>query len=439
MKKLGLLFLGVFVFLAMSCESTKVAENKTEDVTVKVEAEVREEPKVKESPAVVHPLKIEDARYDELMQKSLVSVGNTYRLKKVIEKLRAGDEVYIAALGGSVTEGAGPADYKDGYAYQFCRKLKKTYCPDGGKNVYFNGAGLSGTPSELGLVRYESDVVQVLGHNPDLLIVEFAVNDDGQDASTRAFEALVRNALVANDECAVIGLYSAATYGNSAAAKTPVGNYYRIPQVNVLALVNEAVSVGDFTKEKYYTDTVHPTKDGHEIQADCLMNLVAKTDAASMPEPFDIPEEWYKTKDKAFTNFTRILGNDENVTIDAGSFTATDNSTQSIKKTGKGNFPQNWHHSATTGTESFVMNISCKSLIFVYKEQGSWLAEKFGNAEVYVDGKKVATFDGGKAGGWCNCVPKVIIDGKQVADHVVEVKMTDADASKGFTIVAMGY
>ena len=33
--------------------------------------------------------------------------------------MRAGDEVIISAIGGSVTEGAGPAVYTEGYAYQF--------------------------------------------------------------------------------------------------------------------------------------------------------------------------------------------------------------------------------------------------------------------------------------------------------------------------------
>lgn len=402
-------------------EATESPEGKTPDVEKKTQSD--------------KPFGIDEDRYAELLDMSFISTGNTYRLKKVIEKLRAGENVYIAALGGSVTEGAGPSNYKDGYAYQFNKKLRAAYTPNDGANVYFDGAGLSGTPSQLGLVRYQSDVVDVLGHTPDLLIIEFAVNDDGSDLSTRAFEALVRNALEANDECAVIALYSAATYGNTANQKKVVANYYGIPQVNVLALVQRATSANDFTKTDYYTDTVHPTKAGHEIQADCLMNLLAKTDAAPAEEAFAIPENWCRPK--PLTNFTRILGDDENVKITAGVFGGTDDYTQSIKKTGKGNFPKNWHHASGKG--SFVMEINCKALILTYKEQGSWLSEKFGKADVYVDGQLKATYDGGKAGGWCNCVPVYIIDEEVAAKHTVEIKMADGEESKGFTIVAMGY
>ena len=85
------------------------------------------------------------------------------------------------------------------------------------------------------------------------------------------------------------------------------------------------------------------------------------------------------------------------------------------------------------------MEINCKALILTYKEQGSWLSEKFGKADVYVDGQLKATYDGGKAGGWCNCVPVYIIDEEVAAKHTVEIKMADGEESKGFTIVAMGY
>lgn len=448
MKKFVFCIATLSAFFAVSCASNSVdSSNKnaqaTEKKDVKTETVTDQtvQEKVEEKIEVSnHPLGISDERYENLLNGALLSTGNNYRLKKVIEKLRAGEEVYIAALGGSVTEGAGPKDasgreqWKLGYAYQFRDKLVAEYAKDE-KKVFFNGAGLSGTPSQLGLIRYESDVVEVLGHNPDLLIIEFAVNDDGGEQTARAFEALVRNALVANEECAVIALYSAATYGNSAGSKRSIAEFYDIPQINVLSLVQRATSAKDFTKEQYYTDIVHPTKEGHEIQADCLMYLVEKVDESELQEPKEIPESWCKSK--PFTNFTRILGDDENVKITTGDFNGKDSTTQGLKKTGKGDFPMNWHH--TKGSESFVMEITCKALIFTYKEQGSWLPEKFGKADIFVDGKKVATYDGGKAGGWCNCVPVYLIDNEKLATHTVEVRMADGDEAKGFTIVAMGY
>ena len=87
------------------------------------------------------------------------------------------------------------------------------------------------------------------------------------------------------------------------------------------------------------------------------------------------------------------------------------------------------------------MTLNCKSLIFVYKHQGSWLEAKeaFGKAEVYIDSVKKYTFDGKKEGGWNDCVQEIIIDEASTGIHTVEVKMSAGDENKGFTILAFGY
>ena len=371
------------------------------------------------------------------VEETLVSTGNNYRLKTALEKIKKGEKVTLAALGGSVTEGAGPEKFTDGYAFQFFRALKAAYAPGNGENVVFDGAGLSGTPSQLGIVRYKQDVVDVLGGNPDILIIEFAVNDAGDDFSARGFEALVRDALSASPETAVIALYSAATYGNTAAQKKPIANHYQIPQVDILPVVKKGISSGKVKEKDYYTDNVHPTKDGHQFMSDSLMNLLAVVDKAAKDSPCDIPAE--SLKNPSFSGMKMILGDDENVKISAGAFNKKDGATQTLKKTNKGDFPQNWYKSASSKGESFKMDITCKNLILTYKVQGSWLSEKFGSADVYVDGKKVGTYDGGAANGWNNCEARLIIDEKSAAKHSVEIKMAPGSESKGFTIVCMGY
>ena len=163
---------------------------------------------------IENPFKIENSVYEKLLKASVMSYGNNCRLKHFLNKLRNGEDVYIACLGGSVTEGAGPANYTDGYAYKFCDSLKQRFGANppekDGTNIHFVNAGLSGTPSPLGLVRYEQDVVKALGHKPDLLIVEFAVNDGGEYYGTGAYEQILRSALQADKDTAVIALYSAA-------------------------------------------------------------------------------------------------------------------------------------------------------------------------------------------------------------------------------------
>lgn len=385
------------------------------------------------APVSDNPLGISNEIYSKMMEASVVSTGNNYRLKKVIEKMRRDEQVYVACIGGSVTEGAGPANFKDGYAYQFSKALLETYCVKGTKNYHFNGAGLSGTPSPLGLLRYQNDVVDFFGCNPDLLIIEFAVNDGGEATKQRAFEELIRRVLSAKPDAAVIALYSAAKYPNTQTQMKPVADYYSIPQVSVKNAVDHRS--GSFTDEQFFTDIVHPTKEGHSIMKDCLMNLLALTDSADTDQPSEIPSEYKKTP--TFQGFCRILGDDGNVKISAGSFNNTDGMTQSLKKTNRGEFPVNWYHRPGGGDESFVMELECRNLIMCYKDAASWAGTKFGKADIYVDGVKKGTWNGFTGKGWNNTETVLVIDEAESRRHTVEVR--PADPALGFTIAAMGY
>jgi len=390
-----------------------------------------------------NPFKISDARYSALTEMSYVQFGNNYRLKNVVDRIKSGDDVYIAAMGGSVTEGQSTSDswsnniWKNGYFYQFINKLKTTYSNN---NIHYVNAGLCGTPSSLGLIRYKTDVTEKLGHTPDLLIVEFAVNDDSEDNTTRAYEAIIRNALEANPKTAVVLLHSAATYGSSAPTKVEIGKHYNLQQINILTSVSEALKKNYFSQSDYYVDTVHPTKNGHEFMADCLMNLIDKIDKDNRAGSYSVPEKWTRTPSKALTNFTRISGDDDNVKITKGGFTGTDANVQGHLDSSLGkSFPQNWYKAPSNSADAFEMSIKCKSLILSYKQQSASSSEKFGKAEIYVDGTLKVTADGGAAGGWNNCVQLFLIDEASVGDHTIKIKMAAGDEDKGFTILAMGY
>ncbi|MCQ2596964.1 MAG: SGNH/GDSL hydrolase family protein [Treponema sp.] len=382
-----------------------------------------------------NPLSIPDDVYATMLEKSIVAQGNNFRIKKFLEKIRSGEMVYVACIGGSVTEGAGPADFRDGYAYQFSKMLRTKYAPAGATNVTFDGAGLSGTSSPVGLVRYNQDVTNVLGADPDLLVIEFAVNDGGEPTKQRAFEQLIRNVLEAKPEAVVMAFYSAAKYPNTQTQMTMVASHYNIPQVSVQDAINNRQS--SFTDEQYFTDIVHPTKAGHTIMADCLMNIIDLADKADADEAVPVPEDYRKRKN--FKGFRQILGDDENVKITSGDFNGKDGQTQGLKKTNKGDFPNNWYHKPSAGNDALKMKINCKNLILVYKDFGSWAGVKAGKADIYVDGKLAQTVNGFTGSGWNNCVETIVIDEEEAAEHTVEVRMKEGDEDKAFTICGMGY
>lgn len=374
--------------------------------------------------------------YVQNLNNSIVTTGNNYRVKKLLEKLKAGKTVYVAAIGGSVTEGGGPEDYLDGYAFQFAEKFQKAFPA---AKVVFDGAGLSGTPSSLGVVRYEKDVVKALGHSPDLLIIEFAVNDGDDCTGTRGFERIIRNVLEAENDGAVIPVYAHASYENNQATQMPVADFYKLPQISLKnALKNPDVQIDLAGGGEYFTDYAHPTTEGHGFMADCLMNLLKVIDNMNEDKKYEVPAGF--KNENPFKEFYTLYSNvqDSNVKVVCGDFCDKDPYSYGLKKGGT-IFPDNWHH--TKGTDSFKLELECKSLIFVYKVQATYLEEKFGQAVVLVDGKVAAEYDGANspAGAWNNNVNRLLIDETETKKHTVEVKMKDGDENKGFSILAIGY
>ena len=141
------------------------------------------------------------AWYDRITEDACMSLGDNGRLDQVLRKLSDGEQVTIAAIGGSVTEGAGASNTQDCYVSRFISGLQERY-PDA--DIQYVNAGVGGTPSTLGVIRYERDVTQALGCDPDLVLVEFAVNDYEEPTGGRAYESLVRNILLKDNEPAVL-------------------------------------------------------------------------------------------------------------------------------------------------------------------------------------------------------------------------------------------
>ena len=65
------------------------------------------------------PVDLKSGEYQELLNKSLVQTGNPARLQRALDRARRGEEVTIAFIGGSITQGAGAVPIHTGcYAYK---------------------------------------------------------------------------------------------------------------------------------------------------------------------------------------------------------------------------------------------------------------------------------------------------------------------------------
>ena len=437
-----LLVLAILAFALTACgknstngttEPTKPAEPTATEAPAEPSPTPTEEPA---TPTPTEGLSEQEIWYNNMIADSLMSDGNNARLKRVIEKAQNGEDVYIATIGGSITEGAGASLYMNCYAYSFYTAFAKEFGKNGVKNVHFINAGLSGTPSTLGIIRYERDLItKNEGHKPDLLIIEFSVNDGDDPTNGQTFEGIVRRALMEDNEPAVILLFSVfKSRWNLQDRLKPIGDYYDLPMVSVKDAVVPRLADGSVTDAKYFADEYHPKDYGHKIMRDSLMYLIRTIAEQEAEAPVVVAAE--PLMSDAFDNVVMVGADTEGVTISAGGFKSTDTNVfaTSFEK-GLVCFPENWKHSAADGDEAFTLKAECRSILLAYKKTTE---STFGTVEILVDGEVVKTVNGKEAGGWNNPYTLVLLNEDEVAEHTLEVRMAEGSEDKEFTILAIG-
>ena len=209
-------------------------------------------------------------------------------------------EATVAFIGGSITE-------MNGYRVMVQEFLTDRFPLT---DFTFINAGISSTCSTTGAFRLQRDV---LSKQPDLLFVEFAVNDD-QDAAhaerecRRGMEGILRAALTSdpNIEIVVTHFVNPPMLKTLQQGGTPVSssnheavaNHYGVSTIDLAKEVAERISAGTLTWKVY--GGTHPAPAGNRIAAEMVAELLtsgwssphvefAVRDSAvpAVPEPLD--------------------------------------------------------------------------------------------------------------------------------------------------------
>lgn len=403
------------------------------------------------APEVIENEKIDvhSPEYRKVISRSLMQLGNTARLKKAIDKAKAGEEVTLAYIGGSITQGAGAIPiHTNCYAYQSYEAFTKKYAANG-SNVHFVKAGVGGTPSELGMIRFERDVLRDGSVIPDVVVVEFAVNDEGDETKGVCYDSLVRKILALPNQPAVILLFAVFAYDwNLQDRLDVVGKTYQLPMISIKDAVSPQFGLRKeegrvLSKNQFFYDIYHPSNMGHKIMSDCLMNLFEQVDSAE--EETDTTKTLLEKNTAIGNRFESVKLLDRKdmqgvAKIACGSFDGTDKELQCVEMDNRlepvPEFPYNWHYDGERENDpvAFEMKVTCKALLLVFKDNG---AAEAGKADVYVDGTKVLTADP-HINGWIHCNAVIILDEETAKQHKIKIQMSQGDEDKKFTILGFG-
>ncbi len=182
---------------------------------------------------------------------------------------------HVAFLGGSITE-------MDGYRPRVEAWLSARF-PE--TKFTFTNAGIASTCSHTGAFRLERDV---LSKGPvDLLLVEFAVNDDqdahhSADDCIRGMEGIVQRLSRHNPQADVVMIHfvnpemlataQAGSMQLSVAQHEAVAKHYEISSVNLPGEVADRIKAGTLTWDEF--GGTHPGPIGNQLAADLVAGLL---------------------------------------------------------------------------------------------------------------------------------------------------------------------
>lgn len=355
----------------------------------------------------------------KMVERSLISTGNNYRMKKAMKKARKGEEVTIVYLGGSIT--IGKKEFGDrGYARASFNFFYKSFASN--NNLRYINAGMNGASSIIGLIRLERDV---LSFNPDIVFVEFSVNDSKDSIHRDIFESLIVRLLESESRPAVVLLFLQSESGYSCQGQMQViGEHYKLPMISVRDAIGPEIEAGRMKWSDYADDNIHPNIAGNDLVAKFIAHYFETVaDQREDEELMILQKPFY---DISYKNMM-LLDSKNFQPLSVMGFQKAN----TIKE-----FPNGWTRDRNVKDTHFKFRMKFKILFVVYKESKN-LSE--GSIMIRVDGNNAGIYSGYSTFGWNNPIAKLLYFDDVEKEHLVEITMAPGDEMKDFNLLAFGY
>ncbi|MDE7212091.1 MAG: SGNH/GDSL hydrolase family protein, partial [Lachnospiraceae bacterium] len=365
----------------------------------------------------------EDIAYQE---RAVVNVGNTYRIQKLMERAAAGEELTVGFIGGSITQGSGASSANKCYAKLVYDWWCETY-PQAKFN-YVN-AGIGATTSQFACARVEDDL---LAYEPDFIIVEFSVNDEGSGFYSETYESLINLILDKGREDVAVMVLNMVQYNNGINAQgvhNEIAKAYGIPAVSMKESIYKEITFGNLKAEDVSADMLHPNDKGHAYGAEIVTYFLTKV------------------KDGIYTSdapATRPQPQQELLSVTSKRYDSR--SAQSVlngfvkdeaKQNGITDIFKNGYTAKNTGDSIVFENIYGSRISLQYRKTNSLGAPL---AVAVIDGNEegAVALDGNYPDGWGNWLYlHNIADGLDASvPHTIEIRITEGTA-KDFYLVSV--
>lgn len=359
---------------------------------------------------------------DEILEKGILNPGNPYRLKEAMDKAANGEPLTIAYIGGSITQGSNASSTTGSYAYLSYSWWEDTF-PD--SEITYINAGIGGTDSWLGVHRLGTDV---LAYKPDIVIVEFSVND-GNTINKETYDSLIRELLESESEPAVLALLLAHENGSYAKEHAPVAFKYQIPIISYSAILTNGLvpwkSVGD-------SDGVHPKDTGHRLISYLLTSYFRDVMSGKYDDrisPYSVPDITDSATKCRYSD-SEILYSDDFFRYDTDSFTK--GKVWSVLSNDNG-----W---STENAGSITFHIKSSEAGIIYMKTNTAPEKNDTRYDVYLDGKNIGTIEAYDKNTWGQHLEYFPLYLEDTASAVHIIMLTPSADNKGtdFTVMGIG-
>ena len=361
------------------------------------------------------------------------------RLKNLMKRATNGESLVIGFLGGSITQGSLSSTPKNCYAYLVYEWWKKSF-PNAAFS-FVNG-GIGGTTSHYGGARAWKDV---LCYRPDIVTVDFSVNDDANEFFEETYEGTLRRLLAAPSAPAVVVLNNVFydTGKNAQDYHNRIADHYGIPHVSIKDTVYPDVESGKIVRADITPDNLHPNDKGHRLVADEICKLLDSI-KAEMEEETIAGEniEGKSTKTEASVllpapltenayEHSRLIQIQDNEAILDGFLV------DPIEKKGMLDiFKNGWTAAHTNDKISFEIECSC--LAVQYRKS---VQQPVPKAKAVIDGDEAhaVILDGNFTEDWGDCLYlEPLLHHAEKKVHRIEITITDAkDIVRPFYLVSL--
>lgn len=329
------------------------------------------------------------------MELAHIFSGNTSRIHSVFTKAGRGEHISLVFLGSSITMG-----YLIEEQHQFITIIKKYFQRTfHNEDISCHNLSAPGMPSLHGLHLAYTELEQ---YAPDLILIDYAVNDQKNDMYRQAYEGLLLKCLNLSTHPAVLSFFVKKESGYTCAPQmSAVCEYYGVPYVNIGTWLDEDIQTGIMRWRDYSYDGCHPGPVGHGYIGRCLLRFLEQLSQSPAAPADSLPPKGFYGNELAWLQFV----------------------------------PSTWEHTPESSPAPLLLDARCRTVFIGYLVG---ITEDYGTACLSLNGTPYHFMDSYRVHEWKHPVYEVISLSREKSMHHISLDMQKGENDKRFRLICLG-